>query len=157
MFSLTCDSGYWYQVYNVAPVGDQTAGTMTQNSTQPLDTELTSHYHSLLEPRARLGSENYQFCKSLVWLDRASNSRSPASERCLCSNYSARLISAVQDRMAGWVERPSPISVDPGISAQIRTWPYQTNGLNIDTCHSLPSLMLSFISRMQVLVGSVLG
>ena len=37
------------------------------------DTKLTSPHSILLMPSARLGSDKYQFCKSLLWLDQESN------------------------------------------------------------------------------------
>ena len=44
------------------------------------DTELTSPGHILLMLSARLGSDKYQFCKSLVRLDQESNSQPSARE-----------------------------------------------------------------------------
>ena len=53
-----------------APLGHQAPATMTQFSTQLhyTDTELTSPYHILDMLSIRLGSNKYQFCKSLHWL-----------------------------------------------------------------------------------------
>ena len=63
---------------------NQAISTMTHYPTQSHypDTELTSLYALLLMLSIRPGSNNYQFCKSLVWIDRESNSRPPAQEGC---------------------------------------------------------------------------
>ena len=74
----TCDSGHSWQLYSVAPLGNQGAGTMTWYYTQShLDTELTSHCYILLMLSARWGSDKYQFYTSLVWLDLELNSWFP--------------------------------------------------------------------------------
>ena len=65
---LTCDSAHQWQRYSAAPVGDQAAGTMVRLLTQLqyTDTELTIPCPILVMPIARLGSDKYQFCKSMV-------------------------------------------------------------------------------------------
>ena len=77
---LTSDSAHSWWLYSAAPLENQATRTMTQYPTQSHypDTEPTSPCPILLMPSARLGSDTYQFDKSLVWLDREANSRSPA-------------------------------------------------------------------------------
>ena len=72
----TCDSARSLWVYSAAPLDDHTFGTMTCYTTQLLspNTELTSPCSILILSSARLGNKMYQFCKSLVWHGRNSNS-----------------------------------------------------------------------------------
>ena len=55
-------------------------GTMTQYPTQAHypDTDVISPCRILLMPSTRLGSDKYQFYKTLFWLERKPNSGSPA-------------------------------------------------------------------------------
>ena len=79
----TCERVHLWWRYSAAPLGNQTTSTMTQYPTQfhYLNTELTSHHPVLLlMPNAKLGSNKYKLLKSLIWLDRNPNSRSPARE-----------------------------------------------------------------------------
>ena len=68
---LTCDSSHSWWLYSAAPLGQQTASTMTWNLFQSYypDNEPTSPCPILIMPSTWLGSDKYQFCKSLVWLD----------------------------------------------------------------------------------------
>ena len=69
-----------WRLYSAPPFGNQAASTMTWYPTQshyPV-TEPTSPCPILLMPSTKLGSNKYHFCKSLVWHDWESNSRSPA-------------------------------------------------------------------------------
>ena len=76
---LTCDSDstHSWQLYSAAPLGDQATSTMT-SSWYPLrsyypNIEETSPCPILIMPSAWLGSDKYQYFKSLVWLDQGLN------------------------------------------------------------------------------------
>ena len=74
-WTLPCESAHTWQLYSAAPLGNQATTTMTQHPTQSHypTTELTSPCPILLMSSARLGSNKYQFYKSLVWLDQEPN------------------------------------------------------------------------------------
>ena len=63
----TSDSVHSCNLYGVAPEGEQASSTMTRYHTQShyLEIELTSSYPILIMSSAWLGSERYQFYKSL--------------------------------------------------------------------------------------------
>ena len=63
----TCHSAHSWWQYNGDPVEDQAASTMTWYLTESRypDTEQTSICPIQLMPSAQLGSDQYQFCKSL--------------------------------------------------------------------------------------------
>ena len=73
---LTWDSVHSWWLYCAAPLGNQAANTMTWYPTKSHypNIELTSHCIIVLLPNAMLGSDKYQFDKSLVWLDQQPNS-----------------------------------------------------------------------------------
>ena len=77
-----CGSAHSWWLYSAAPQGDQAVSTMTQCPTQSHypGTELTSPCPSLIIPSTYLGSDKYQFCKSLVWVGWESNPRSSTPE-----------------------------------------------------------------------------
>ena len=72
----TGDSAHSWWLYSAAQLGYQAASTMTctTQSHYP-DTEPTSPCPILLMLSANLGSDKYQFYKSLVWIDHEPNSR----------------------------------------------------------------------------------
>ena len=81
--------GYWLvkvrthgDFYSAVPLGDQATSTMTWYPTQSQypDTESTSPCPIRIIPNTWLGSDKYQFYKSLVWLNWSSNPRSPTCE-----------------------------------------------------------------------------
>ena len=76
----TTDSVHPWRLYRASPLRDHASGIMTQYPTQSYyhDTELTSPRPILIMQSARLGSEKYQFCNSLDWLDWELNSRPSA-------------------------------------------------------------------------------
>ena len=55
------------KLYTAAPLGDQAADILIRYPAQSflLGSVLTSHFPILLMPNIRLGSDKYQFCKSL--------------------------------------------------------------------------------------------
>ena len=75
----------------VAPLGDQAASTITWFPIQSHypDAEITIHI--LVMSSARLGSDKYQFCKSLVWLDWDSNSLPSLHEACILPSWPPHL------------------------------------------------------------------
>ena len=68
--------------YSTVPLGNPAVSTMIPYSTQSHypDTEPTSPCPIWIMLSTWLGSDKYQFSKSLVWLDQGSNSRSPAHQ-----------------------------------------------------------------------------
>ena len=68
----TCNKVYSWWLYSAAALGDQTASIMTRFTTESyyLNTELASPCIFLLMLITWLGSDKYQFYKSLLWLDR---------------------------------------------------------------------------------------
>ena len=66
----TCDRTPSWQLYHAAPLGNQGIHTITWYPTQSPypDTDPTSPFPILITPNAWLGSDKYQFYKSLVWL-----------------------------------------------------------------------------------------
>ena len=71
----------WVTTWNSA-LGNQAASTMTRYATQLYypNSEPTSPCPALLMASARLGSDDYQFYKSLVWLSEEPNSWSTTRE-----------------------------------------------------------------------------
>ena len=62
---LTCDNAHLTWLYSAAPLGDQADSTMTTQS-HYFNTEPTSPCPILVMPSAWLGSDKYNFFKSLV-------------------------------------------------------------------------------------------
>ena len=84
----TCDSAHSRWLYSAAPLGDPVI-TITQFLTQSHypETELTSPCPSLVVlPSPRLGSDVYQFCRSLVWPDQEYNSRPSIWKACILTS-----------------------------------------------------------------------
>ena len=67
----SCDSAHSWRFYSAAPLGNQTASTMTRFPTHSHypDTDPTSPCPILIMPSTLLGSDKYPFDKSLLWLD----------------------------------------------------------------------------------------
>ena len=80
----TCDSSHSWQLHSAVPLDNRAAGAMTQYPTQSHypDIEQTSPCLILLMLNMCLGSDKYQFDKSLVWVDREPNSWAPTREAC---------------------------------------------------------------------------
>ena len=79
---VTCRSVHSWWLYSAALLGNQATSTMTKYPTQSHypDTVLTSPCPVLIMPKARLESDEFQFYKSLVWLDWKPNSLTPTCE-----------------------------------------------------------------------------
>ena len=68
---LTCGNAHSWRFYSAASLRNRNVSSITWYLTQShyADTELTSPFSILLMPSVRLGSDEYQFYKSLVWPD----------------------------------------------------------------------------------------
>ena len=80
----TCDTALSWQLHSATLLGDQAARVMTWYPTQShyAGIGLTSPCPLLIMPSVRIGSDNYQFCVSLVWLEWESNFRPSVPEAC---------------------------------------------------------------------------
>ena len=68
---LTCDSAHSWWLHSAAPLGDQVASTMTSFHSITLSwywANQSMPYPFIVD--ARVGSNKFQFCKSLVWMTR---------------------------------------------------------------------------------------
>ena len=72
--ALTCDSAHSWQLYSTVSLELEAAGTMTcyPSMAHYPDTQPTNPCPVLIMLSARLGSDMYQFSKSLVWLNQSS-------------------------------------------------------------------------------------
>ena len=72
------------EFYSAAPLGHQATSTMIWYPTQShyRDTEPISPFPILVMPSTCLGSDKYQFYKSLVWFDQGSSPPCSACEAC---------------------------------------------------------------------------
>ena len=66
---LTCDSVHSRWLCSAAALGNQAASTMTWYPTQSRYTGINPTSPIPIMPSAWLGSDKYQFYKSLIWLD----------------------------------------------------------------------------------------
>ena len=71
----TFGNAHSWWLYTAAPLGNQAISTISWYPTPSHypNTEPTSPCHILIMPSSWLGSDKYQFDKSLVWLDHGSN------------------------------------------------------------------------------------
>ena len=75
-----CESAHSRWLHSAVLFGDQ--ATRTRTPKRYPNIELTSVCPILVTPSARLGSDNYHFSKSVIWLSWDSNSWPSASEAC---------------------------------------------------------------------------